>query len=386
MKIVESKTVPIDSIHPNPYNPNSMRDTVYQFLKKSIKKRGFLDPVIVNKNGVIIDGEHRYKALKELGATEVEVKVLDISDSECKAETINFNLTKGTFDAEKLGKILLELDQEWGKDLLKDNLVMEQKQIDAAIRAHQSVKLPDDAPVTLECVPSTTTIQNGDLFALGNHRVMCGDSTDEVSVSKLVGDGKVNITLTDPPYNVKYEYNDNTDDMPEDMYEAFIRQFVACSMAFSPFIIVTTGNRNEKYYYRSFEVVGTAFWYKGFALTPGTICHAMVTEPIVFIGEKPKGKMLDTDHLEYHTDREVGLRDEHSCPKPVGLFKELVTSFSDINDGVLDLFGGSGTTLIVCELINRKAYIMEKDPKYVQSILNRYEKQFGVKAKKIDHS
>jgi DNA modification methylase len=112
----------------------------------------------------------------------------------------------------------------------------------------------------------------------------------------------------------------------------------------------------------------------------------MVTEPILFIGEKPKGKMLDTDHLEYHTDREVGLRDEHSCPKPIGLFKELVLSFTNVGDNVLDLFGGSGTTLIVCEVEGRNCYMMEKDPTYVQSIINRYEKQFGVKAKKIDHS
>ena len=383
MKIVESKVVPIDSIRENSWNPNVMRDTVFQFLKKSIKKRGFVQPIVVTKDGVVIDGAHRLRAIKELGATQVETKVLDITEEEARAETINFNLTKGTFDADKLGKILLELDQEWGKELLKENLVMEQKQIDSAIRAHQSVeKLPECAPVTLDSVRSTT-VRNGDLYALGKHRVMCGDSTDEASLSLLVGDGKVNIVLTDPPYNVKYEYNDNMDDMPEDMYESFIRQFVAAGMAFAPFFIITPGNRNEKYYYRNFEVLGTAFWYKGFALTPGTICHAMVTEPILFIGEKPKGKMLDTDHLEYHTDREVGLRDEHSCPKPMGLFNELVTVFTNTGDSVLDLFGGSGTTLMVCELTQRTCYMMEKDPTYVQSIINRYEKQFGVKAKKI---
>jgi hypothetical protein len=167
------------------------------------------------------------------------------------------------------------------------------------------------------------------------------------------------------------------------MYESFIRMFVDVGMTVSPFLIVTTGNRNEKYYYRQFEVLGTAFWYKGFALTPGTICHAMVTEPILFIGEKPKGKMLDTDHLEYHTDREVGLRDKHSCPKPIGLFKQLVTSFTDINDSVLDLFGGSGTTLITCELTGRTCYMMEKDPQYCQNIIDRFQSQFKIKAEKL---
>lgn len=382
--IVESKIVSIDSIHPNEYNPNEMRDSVYKFLKKSIKKRGFLDPVIVNKNGVIIDGEHRWKALKELGEPEVEVKILDISDEECKAETINFNLTKGTFDAERLGSILLELDRQWGKDVLKENLVMEQKQIDAAIRAHQSVEsIPEDVPVTMECVRSETTIKPGDVFALGNHVLMCGDSTSQKDVDKLINGQPIDIMLTDPPYNVGYEYESHDDNMPDDVYEAFCKSYVLNGLDVAKFAIITPGNRNEKYYFRNFDILGSAFWYKGFALTPGTICRAMVVEPILFIGEKPKGKMLDTDHLEYHTDREVGLRDEHSCPKPIGLFKELVTTFTDVGDSVMDLFGGSGTTLIVCELTGRVCYMMEKDPSYVQSIINRFERQFGVKAEKI---
>jgi hypothetical protein len=383
MKIVESKVVPIDSIKPNLYNPNSMRDSIYKFLKKSIKKRGFLDPVVVNKNGIIIDGEHRWKALKELGSTEVEVKVLDISDEECKAETINLNLTKGTFDIEKLGQILLELDSLWGKEVLKENLVMEQKQIDAAIRAHQCVEeLPADVPV-MEVNVKSTEIQSGDLFALGDHRLLCGDATQKEDQSLLTGDSQCNITLTDPPYNVGYNYNEHDDNMPDDCYEMFIRQYVDVALSATPFVIITPGNRNEKYYYRNYETLGTAYWYKGFALTPGTICRAMVTEPIIFIGKKPTGKMLDTDHLEYHTDREVGLRDEHSCPKPIGLFKELITTFTDVGDSVYDPFGGSGTSLIVCDSIGRVCYMMEKDPLYCQNIIERYERQTGIKVKKI---
>jgi len=383
MKIVKSKVVPIDSIKPNEYNPNEMRDTVYQFLKKSIKKRGFLDPVIVNKNGVIIDGEHRHKALKELGATEVEVKVLDISDEECKAETINFNLTKGTFDLDKLGEILLELDKTWGKEVLKDNLVMEQKQIDAAIRAHQQVATsPTEKPLCTDVHSSSTKVKTGDIFILGRHRLMCGDSTSESDVEDLLNGERADITLTDPPYNVGYEYKGDEDNKTDEDYKFFIYEYVNNALRFSPFLIITPGNRNEKYYYTQFDMLGSAFWYKGFALTPGPISRCMVTEPILFIGAKPKNKMLDTDHLEYHTDREVGLRDAHSCPKPIGLFKELVSTFTDLNGSVLDLFGGSGTTMIVCESLNRTCYMMEKDPTYCQNIITRME-QLGIKAEKV---
>jgi hypothetical protein len=382
--IVESKIVPIDSIRPNNYNPNSMRPNIYSFLKKSIKKRGFVQPIVVTKDGVIIDGEHRWKALKELGEPEVEVKVLDLTEAEAKAETLNFNLTKGTFDIDKLGKMLLELDSAWGKDLLKENLVMEQKQIDKAIRAHQVAEnFPEDVSATNVPVIQPTTIKQGDMFGIGPHTLRCGDSTDIQDVEALRDGNEVNMVLTDPPYNVGYKYNEHKDDMDEQSYEEFCKAYVNVALAVSPFVAITTGNRNEKYYFKNFDVLGSAFWYKGFALTPGTICRAMVVEPILFFGEKPKGKMLDTDHLDYHTDREVGLLDAHSCPKPIDLFKELITTFTDTGDVVLDLFGGSGTTLIVSELTNRICYIQEKDPQYCQSILDRYERQFGVKATKL---
>ena len=112
----------------------------------------------------------------------------------------------------------------------------------------------------------------------------------------------------------------------------------------------------------------------------------MVTEPILFFGTKPKNKMLNTDHLEYHTDREVGLLDEHSCPKPIELFKELIATFTDVGDSVVDLFGGSGTTLIACEVLDRICYIQEKDPAYCQSIIRRWEHISGREAKKVDNT
>ena len=105
--------------------------------------------------------------------------------------------------------------------------------------------------------------------------------------------------------------------MSDGDYEFFIYSYVQNALKVSPFIIVTPGNRNEKYYYKQFDILGQAFWYKGFSLTPGPISRVMVTEPILFIGSKPKNKMLDTDHLDYHTDRECGLLENHPCPKPI---------------------------------------------------------------------
>ena len=381
--IVKSKVVPIDSVRPNTWNMNEMRGSVYEFLKKSIKKRGFLEAITIMADGTIINGEHRWKALKELGESEVEVKVLDLTVEEAKAETVNFNLTKGTFDVGKLGELLLELDSSWGKDVLKENLVMEQKQIDAAIRAHQQTqKLPEDVPVIRESAVSTT-VKSGDLYALGNHTLRCGDSTNLDDVLELISGNEIDMVLTDPPYNVGYKYTNHNDNMSEDDYDKFINQYVNVGLAVSPFVVTTPGAGNERHYYNSFGIIDTAYWYKGFSMTHAPVSRCRVTEPILFIGEKPTGKMLATDHLDYRTDREVGLLEAHSCPKPIGLWKELITTFTDTGGAVLDLFGGSGTTLIVAELTNRIAYVQENDPTYCQSIIDRFERQFGVKAEKI---
>ena len=372
--MIESKVVPIDSIHPNKWNPNQMKGSVYEFLKKSIQKLGFVQPILITKNGTIIDGEHRWRALRDIGATEAEVKVLDISESEAKQQTINFNLTKGVLDSSKLGKLLVELEAEVGYDALKEGLVLERRQIEKAIKVHQQG--PVEVPITIS---TTTSIKVGDRFALGNHTLVCRDSTEEKDIS-------ADITITDPPYNVGYKYGEYSDTLDDADYKLFIFRYVTDCLNVSPFVIITPGKVNERYYYNMFDVIDSAVWYKGFALTHGICSRVMVVEPILFFGKKPLNMALSTDHLDYHTDREEGLLEEHSCPKPLGLWKDLITSFSSLGDVVYDPFGGSGTTLIACELTGRICTTYELDPLYCQTIVNRWEKYTGKKAEKIDEA
>ena len=381
MKMVESKIVPIDSIHENTWNPNQMKKSVYDFLKRSIKKRGFIQPIITTEEGTIIDGAHRYRALKELGATKVEVKVLHLTEAEAKSETINFNLTKGIFEVDKLGKLLMELDSEWGKELLEENLVLERKQIGNAIKNFQKGQCAPESTHT----PSmdATSIKMGDVFALGNHTLRCGDSLVLSSVTELLKGNEIDMVLTDPPYNVEHNYEGYADNLTIELYEQFIKSYVSNALSLSPFVAITPGKVNEHYYYKNFDIIDSACWYKGFATTHGICSRAMVTEPVLFLGKKPTDKFLNIDYLNYSTDREEGLLSEHSCPKPLGLFREIITSFTDIGGTVLDLFGGSGTTLIAAELTNRICYTQELDPKYCQTIIDRWEKYTGRKATKI---
>jgi hypothetical protein len=361
-----------------------MKGSVYDFLKRSIKKHGFIQPIVITKEGVIIDGEHRWKALKELGSSQVEVKVLNITEAEAKANTINFNLTKGILDVDALGKLLLELDSEWGKDLLQENLVLEKKQINNAIKNFQrGLSASEGSTCTPSTMDATCTIEKGDTFALGSHTLRCEDSLALSSLNELVNDNEVDMVLTDPPYNVGYKYEGYEDDLTPNEYEGFIKRYVSNALSLSPFVAITPGKVNEHYYYKNFNIIDSAIWYKGFATTHGICSRAMVTEPVLFLGTKPKDKFLNIDYLNYHTDREEGLLNEHSCPKPLDMFRELLTSFTDIGGVVLDIFGGSGTTLIAAELTNRICYMQEIDPKYCQTIIDRWEKYTGRKATKI---
>ena len=230
MKFIESKRVPIDSIKPNSYNPNVIKGSVYDFLKRSIKKVGFVQPIVVTSDGVIIDGEHRWKACKDNGETEIEVKVLAISESEAKAATINFNMTKGVLDADKLGKMLLEMEREMGGDKLKESLVLEKKKIDNAIK--QAIK-KERTPIVAVERATETSIVVGDVFELGPHTLRCGDSIKDPL------DTAADITLTDPPYNVGFKYGEYIDDKTEKEYMDFVGAYVSRALEISPFVVLT---------------------------------------------------------------------------------------------------------------------------------------------------
>lgn len=382
VQIVKSEVVPVDSIRPNDYNPNKMPGSVYAFLKKSIAKWGFLQAVIVTTDNVIIDGEHRWKAVKEQGGTEIEIKRVDMTEEEAKASTINFNQTKGEADEEMLGRLIRSLHESMGADKLQQAIVLDTRRINNLIRRYEESQNPA-TDTHVEDPTLETTIQHGDLIYLGGHRLMCGDATNKDDVGMLVVE-KSALTITDPPYNVGYEYRDYKDNLTATEYREFIRKYVENCLEYSAFVIITPGNGNLRYYYQQFDVIDQTVWNKKYSGTGGHVCRAMVTEPILYIGKKPANKFLDTDYMEIMTDRQDGLREKHSCPKPVQLFKNLVVVFTVLGDTVIDLFGGSGTTLMVCEQNGRFCSIMERDPVYCQNIVNRWEAYTGKKAETAD--
>jgi DNA modification methylase len=144
--------------------------------------------------------------------------------------------------------------------------------------------------------------------------------------------------------------------------------------------IITPGKSNE----RRYSPIEYMTWYKGFGLSRGSFYKAMVTEPILLFGKKPKNKFYNTDHFQFHTEREPGLRELHTCPKPVKLFGALIEPMTDVGSLVYEAFCGSGTTLIAAEQLGRKCYGMEISPAYCDVIVRRFENLTGEEAVRWD--
>lgn len=362
----------LDKIKLNPNNPRFIKDEKFKSLVKSLVELPVmtnLREIVVDEENVIIGGNMRFRAAKEAGWKEIPTKVFtrEMADENnkltnqnktyeqyCKEIMIKDNISGGEWDWELLSSQFEKEElEDWGMDVDKwvDDEVVEDE-----------VPEVTDNPVS----------QLGEVYQLGRHRLMCGDSTKIEDVEKLMDGNKADMVFTDPPYNVGLKYEEYKDNKTNEEYKQFISDYVGNGLAFAPTLVITPGKSNEHYYYNLFEIKDSMVWYKKFGTSRGSLYKAMVTEPILFIGEKPLNKNFATDILEYMTDRIEGL--VHACPKPIKLIAEIITTLTDDKSKVLDLFLGSGSTLIACEQTNRICYGMEIDPKYIDVIRKRYAK------------
>ena len=361
MKAITTKLYKIKS---NPNNPRLIKDDKFNKLVKSIKEFPEmlkLRPIVVNDDMIVLGGNMRLKACKEAGLKEVPIiKASELTAEQQREFIIKDNVGFGEWDWDFIAN---EWDAEqlddWGLDLPVDfNVVEEEAEEDDYVE-------PDNLKVDVVL---------GDLIEIGEHRLLCGDSTDSDQVAKLMNGEKADFAIADPPYNVGYKYNSHEDNKCEKEYFDFCQAYTNNALMFSKAIAITPGKSNEKIYTNRLEYKEYLIWFKKFGLSSGSFYKAMVTEPILLLGEKPKNKFYATDCLEFSTDREKGLRGLHTCPKPVKLFQAIIEPMTDKDGIVLEMFGGSGTTLICCHQINRKARAIEIDPKYCQVIIDRMQK------------
>ena len=361
-------------------NPRK-NDHAVDKVAAAIREFGFRVPIVAKSDGTIVDGHLRFKAARKLNLDTVPVLLADdMTPEQVKAFRISVNKVAelAEWDDELLQLELSELkDAEFDLSLIGfddgelDRLLAQMEAENGEIQGDE-----DDAP---EAQPQTVTVL-GDTWLCGRHRVRCGDCTDINVIDELCGKDAIALAIADPPYNVKYSYDSIADDLSASEYADFCASYVNNALSKAQFMVVTPGKNNEKFYDRRPDYLGYMIWNKKFSSSLGSFYKCLIVEPILALGRKIKNKHYATDYIEVLTEREPGLRAQHTCPKPVELFAKLIEPVTEPGQVVLESFGGSGTSVIACEKLGRRCFATEISPNYVDVIVRRWQTATGKQA------
>lgn len=401
---MEIATRSLSDIHPYPNNPRK-NDAAVDAVAESIKQCGYCQPILVDENGVILAGHTRLKALKKLGWKQAEVVVKDgLTDEQKRKYRL---LDNKTTEASKWDDTLLAIELD-GMDF---------EGFDFGFGIEFSPEVVEDNYD--KPAPQEPKAKIGDVYLLGRHRLMCGDSTDIGNVETLVDGAMVDMLLTDPPYSVAYEgkagkiANDNMED-------GAFREFLRAAF-YNAKTVMKEGAAFHIWHADSegYNVRGAVkdagmlvrqclIWVKN-SLVLGRQDFQWKHEPCLY-GENPAKQATEINQAEdgdhqpclygwvdgthywfknrkqttvLYFDRPT-VSKEHPTMKPIKLFDYEMQCNTHRGDGVLDLFGGSGTTIMAAEQNERHAYVMEFDPKYVDVIIDRWQLFTGEKAVLLD--
>lgn len=421
----------LDEIKPYDNNPRNNTEAVKQ-VKKSLRDFGFQNPIIVDKDMVIICGHTRYEAAKELKLDSVPVIIADeLTDQQVKAFRLVDNKTAeyAEWDYDKLMEEIANItDFDMGE--YEFNLIEEEDDIENIVE-----DTPPDPELEEEAISKP-----GDIYLLGNHRLMCGDSTKQSDVEKLMDGKEADLVVTDPPYNVgivggshaispderkkqgkltiendtmnAQDFYEFLDDAFKNMYDS-LKNGGVFYVWYASREVVNFTNALEN---NNLSVKQQLIWNKS-SLVMGRQDYQWKHEPCLygwkdgashyFIDDrtqttiiedkKPDIKKMKKEEMqalleEIYSDKisttiinedRPSVNDLHPTMKPIKLLARQIKNSSRINELVLDLFGGSGSTLITCEQLDRKCYMMEYDPHYADVIVKRWEDFTGRKAIKI---
>ena len=393
---MDIKQIPITDVVPYEKNPRNNDDAV-ESTANSIKEFGWQQPIVVDKNNIIIVGHTRLKAAEKLKLETVPVLVAEnLSEEQVKAYRLADN---------KTGELA-----DWDMALLNEELegIAELDMDDFGFElAEDSEEVVDD-DFDVE-VPDEPTSKLGQIYQLGNHRLMVGDSTDTKQVEALMGGQQADLLVTDPPYNVALGMGGSVDEarkrhrrtdglviMNDKMEDSKFREFLVS--------VYTAAKNNMKagasfYIWHAdserfnfegaakdvgWQVRETLIWNKN-SITLGRQDYQWKHEPCLYGWNEGGSHAWYSDRKQstvLNFDRPTSSK-LHPTMKPVPLFDYQIKNSSKQGDLVLDLFGGSGTTMIACEQNGRHAYLMELDPKYADVIITRWEEFTGKKAELV---
>lgn len=418
MEIIQVK---IQDLKPSEYNPRGLTEKEMTDLKESILSFGMVEPIIVNgaenRKNIIIGGHQRFYICRDLGWQEIPVVYINISEIE-KEQELNLRLNKnlGHWDWDLLaghfGKETLidigfsseELDRNFLLEMTEDNFDAESE--------YQKIQEPQT--------------KYGELFKLGNHRLLCGDATKKEDAEKLMNGKLGDMIFTDPPYNVDYKspggldyaskkfggtggkiFNDDKSDEECIKFYSDVLINLYKSTKDSCTIYWWFANKNNWINRLAFKNSNWHFsqviiWLKNSMVFSRGQDYHRVYEPCM-VGWKEKKKhftnklftnLQDVFNLEkaefeemldvWYIHRDVTIQYQHPTQRPIKLAERALKKNSKINDIILDFFGGSGSTLLACEQLNRRCYMMELDPKYCDVIIKRWEQFTNQKAEKLN--
>lgn len=435
----------LSELRPAEYNPRKAltpEDAEYQKIKNSIEHFGYVDPIIVNMDGTIIGGHQRYTVLLDLGHTEAEVSVVNLNKEDEKALNIALNKITGEWDNLKLKDLLVELDigdydiglTGFNTQELDELIELTSFEPDVFDDGFDKEKALEEQKVPF--------VRQGEIWQLGRHRLMCGNSTDISDIQRLFGAEQMDLIITDPPYNVNYEekaaqinlYRTNNNGSMK------IENDVMEHEAFYEFLLVSFQNM-ERYmregaavYVFHADIEGLtfrqAFRDAGFLLKQvliweknnfvlGRQDYQWMHEPVLygwkegaahyFVNDRTQDTVILEDDVDFEAMKKTELiqylkdmmhkyadqttvifekkpisNSMHPTPKPLDLIAKFIKNSSKQGWNVGDLFGGSGSTLITAEQLNRNAFVMEIDERYASVIIKRWEDLTGQQAIKVE--
>ena len=389
---MQIKLAEISNIKPYENNPRKLSEQAIEKVAMSLKEYGFRQPIVVDKDMVIVAGHTRFRASKKLGLKQVPISVIDnLSEEQINAYRIADNRTaeESEWDNELLKMEIKDLE---AKDFKLDLLGFNDEQLNNILfEEKQGLTDEDEVPEA----PEEPISKLGDIWKLGKHKLICGDSTKLETYEKLCGETKVDLYLTDPPYNVSYEGKTKdkltiqNDKQTDDEFIQFLSQaFVSADSVLKmggSFYIWHSDSEGLNFRLACIEAKWklrqTLIWSKN-SMVMGRQDYHWQHEPCLYGWKEGSSHSWYSDRkqttiIKYDRPTKSKL---HPTMKPVGLMEYLVKNSSKQEDIILDSFLGSGSTLIACEKQSRICYGVELDPKYCDVIVKRWENFTGKKA------
>lgn len=376
MNIINIK---LSDLKPYERNPRNNKEAV-DYVANSIREFGFKNPIIVDKNNVIVAGHTRYLACKKLGIKEVPCVIADdLTDEQIKAFRLADNKVAeiATWDLDLLDE---ELD-----DIL--NFDMSDFGFDVGLEEPEEAQ---EDEFDIDELPEEPKAKLGDIYQLGNHRLMCGDSTSIDDVEKLIDKNKIDLVLTDPPYGIsvvsddgkvgadfgiaqKGNYmpvkGDDTTDTTKEFYNTCV------AVGINKYILFGGNYFTDILPFSDGWLIWDKRCESGIKNTfaDAEMAWCSFHTPVRIYRQLWNGMIREGEH-----EKRV-----HPTQKPVRMLGEIIKDFSNENDDILDCFGGSGSTIIACEQTGRNCYMMEYEPHYIDVIIARWEQYTGKKARKV---